>query len=250
MKGHAMKIQGTLSGLTTASGVSNFVIRSSDGRDTPVQTLNPLPSNIRKGDMVEVEGDMPPDPPFLATSVTKLSPDNPSPSGAWKWFVLGALVLVALIGGYYWYSASQVHYFRLELKNGSRYLTADNCSNHIVLANAPNTAEPGCELWREVPDTGGYSRYQLKNTKLFLTVPSCLQGAKQAALAAKATGEDAPCQRWREVPYANGWSLLDLPAGKGYLDANRCQSNVLGLNPYPGSTFDDHGCQLWRHVPY
>lgn len=244
-----MKIQGTISGLTTANGVSNFVIRSLDGRDTQVQTSKPLPSTIKNGNMVEVEGDMPPDPPFLATSVTKLSPDDPSPSGVWKWVVLGALVLVALIGGYYWYTASQVHYFRLELKNGSRYLTAENCSNHIVLADAPNAAEPGCELWREVPDTGGYTRYQLKNTKLFLTVTDCLRGGKEAALAAKATGEDAACQRWQVVPKENGWSKLDLPAGKGYLDANHCRSDLLGLNPYPGSTFDGGSCQLWRHVP-
>jgi hypothetical protein len=244
-----MKIQGTLSGLITASGVTNFVIRSLDGSETAVQTLKPLSSNIRNGDMVEVEGDMPPDPPFLATSVTKLTPDNPTPSGAWKWIVLGALVLVALIGGYYWYTASQVHYFRLELKNGGRYLTADGCSNRIVLSSAPNAAEPDCELWREVPDTGGYSRYQLKKTKLFLTVPDCLRGAKDAALAAKATDQNVACQRWRVLPKEDGWSKLDLPAGEGYLDANHCKSDVLGLNPYPGSTFDGGGCQLWRHVP-
>ena len=244
-----MKIQGTISGLTTANGVSIFVIRSLDGRDTQVQTSRPLPSTIKNGNMVEVEGDMPPDPPFLATSVTKLSPDDPSPSGAWKWLALGALVLVALIGGYYWYTASQVHYFRLELENGGRYLTADGCSDRIVLTSAPSSAEPGCELWREVPDTGDFSRYQLKKTKMFLTVPDCLRGAKQAALAAKATGEDAACQRWRLVPFANGWSRLDLPAGKGYLDADHCNSEKLALNPYPGSTYDNGSCQLWRHVP-
>jgi hypothetical protein len=241
-----MKLKGIVSGLSKSDDASTFTLRSSDGRDTHVQTTKALSSQFRNGDSVEVEGDMPPDPPFLATSVTKLGGDNGKPSGIGKWVLLGALSLAA-VGGYYWLRPSKAVNYRLELESNSRYLKADQCSDRLILGTAPDAERPDCEQWQQIRDSAGYSRYQLKHNKLFLTIPACLQGGRQAVLAAKQTDQDAVCQLWRIVPDPSGWSRLQLKHGGEYLDADHCRPQPLALNPGPGGV--GGVCQLWRLVP-
>ncbi|HEX5283575.1 MAG TPA: SpaA isopeptide-forming pilin-related protein [Bryocella sp.] len=86
-----MEIKGTISNLTTQGTVSNFVLRGADGSETRIQSSRPLPPGVKNGSLVVVNGNNPPDPPFLADSVEKLdAPKTP-------WLLIGAIAVVLLI---------------------------------------------------------------------------------------------------------------------------------------------------------
>src|SRR5579864_4872946 len=98
-----MELKGKLSGLTTQGTVSNFVLRGADGSETRVQTSKPMPPGLKNGDSVVVNGYNPPDPPFLADSVTKPDEGKKTP-----WLLIGAAVAAVIIIGLaiYFFSSS------------------------------------------------------------------------------------------------------------------------------------------------
>jgi hypothetical protein len=91
-----MKIKGTVAELTRNGSVTDFLLHVAGGQDTRVQTASSLAADIKNGDLVEVSGNMPPDPPFLADSVTKVTLDHPSKI-PWKWIAIGVGACVVLV---------------------------------------------------------------------------------------------------------------------------------------------------------
>jgi Ricin-type beta-trefoil lectin domain-like len=140
-------------------------------------------------------------------------------------------------------AAAQEPYYRLQLKNGSRYLDADHCSDKVGLNPGSNYDNGSCQLWRFVPAGDGWSRLQLKNGDRYLDADHC---SDKVGLNPGSNYDNGSCQLWRLVPAGGGWSRLQLKNGGRYLDADHCSDRV-GLNP--GSNYDNGSCQLWRFVP-
>ena len=137
---------------------------------------------------------------------------------------------------------AQEAYFRLQLKQGQKYLDAVNCSDRVALNAGSTYANGACQLWRLVPAGGGWSRLQLKQNAKFLDAVNC---SDQVALHPGSTYADGACQLWRVVSAGDGWYRLQLKQGERYLDAVNCSDNV-ALNP--GSDYAGGACQLWRFV--
>lgn len=137
---------------------------------------------------------------------------------------------------------AQESYFRLQLKQGQKFLDAVNCSNQVALNASSSYANGACQLWRWVPAGEGWSRLQLKEGQKFLDAVNC---SDRVALNAGSTYAEGACQLWRVVSAGNGWYRLQLKQGGRYLDAVNCSDNV-ALSP--GSDYAGGACQLWRFV--
>ncbi len=147
-------------------------------------------------------------------------------------------VLSLLAGGAF----AEEPYFRLQLKQGQRYLDAVNCSDRVALNAGSTYANGACQLWRLVPAGGGWSRLQLKQSAKFLDAVNC---SDQVGLHPGSTYAGGACQLWRVVSAGDGWYRLQLKQGGQYLDAVNCSDNV-AMNP--GSDYAGGACQLWRFV--
>jgi hypothetical protein len=133
-------------------------------------------------------------------------------------------------------------YYRLQLKQGGKYLDAVYCSDKLALSAGSTYAGGACQLWRLVPAGGGWSRLQLKQSGKYLDAVYC---SDQVALNPGSTYASGACELWRLVPAGDGWSRLQLKQSGKYLDAVRCTDTV-ALNS--GSTYAGGACQLWRLV--
>ena len=133
-------------------------------------------------------------------------------------------------------------YYRLQLKQGGKYLDAVNCSDQVALNPGSTYADGACQLWRFVPAGDGWSRLQLKQGGKYLDAVYC---SDQLALNPGSTYANGACELWRFVPAGDGWNRLQLKQGGKYLDAAYCSDKV-ALNP--GSTYANGACQLWRLV--
>lgn len=137
-------------------------------------------------------------------------------------------------------SEPQTGYYRLQLKQGGRFLAADSCSD--LVAARPRTQWNGgaCQLWRLVPQADGWTRLQLMQDGRFLTADHCSTAIGLRRFA------DGPCELWRLVRVHGGWSRLQLKGGGQYLAAPDC-NNEIALDAGPAR--DGGACQLWRLVP-
>ena len=133
-------------------------------------------------------------------------------------------------------------YFRLQLKQGGKFLDAANCSDNVALHPGSDYANGACQLWRFVSVGGGWNRLQLKQGGKYLDAVHCTDNV---ALNPGSDYANGACQLWRFVPVGDGWSRLQLKQGGKYLDAVHCTDNV-ALNP--GSDYANGACQLWRFV--
>jgi ricin-type beta-trefoil lectin protein len=133
-------------------------------------------------------------------------------------------------------------YYRLQLKQGGKYLDAVHCSDQVALNAGSSYADGACQLWRFVPAGDGWNRLQLKQGGTYLDASYC---SDHVVLGAESTYADGACQLWRLVPAGDGWSRLQVKQGGKYLDAVHCSDQV-ALNA--GSTYADGACQLWRLV--
>ena len=133
-------------------------------------------------------------------------------------------------------------YFRLQVKQGLKFLDAVNCSDRVALHPGSTYADGACQLWHFVPVGGGWNRLQLKHNGKYLDAVNC---SDRVALHPGSTYADGACQLWRFVPAGDGWYRLQLKQGEKYLDAVNCSDEV-AMNP--GSTYANGACQLWRFV--
>jgi len=131
-------------------------------------------------------------------------------------------------------------YYRLQIKQGGKYLDAVNCSDQVALNPGSTYAEGACQLWRLVPAGDGWSRLQLKQGGKYLDAVNC---SEHLGLNGGSTYAGGACQLWRLVPAGGGWSRLQVKQGGKYLDAAYCSDKV-ALNG--GSTYAGGACQLWR----
>ncbi|MCY1074702.1 RICIN domain-containing protein [Archangium lansingense] len=137
-------------------------------------------------------------------------------------------------------TGGQETYYRLQLKQGGKYLDAVNCSDQVAVNAGSTYAAGACQLWRFVPAGDGWNRLQLKQGGKYLDAVNC---SDQVALNAGSTYAAGACQLWRFVPAGDGWNRLQLKQGGKYLDASYCSDQV-ALNA--GSTYAAGACQLWR----
>ena len=137
---------------------------------------------------------------------------------------------------------TEATYYRLQLKQGGKYLDAAYCSDQLALNAGSTYAHGACQLWRLVPAGDGWSRLQLKQGGKYLDATNC---SDKVALSPGSTYANGACQLWRLVPAGDGWSRLQRKQGGVYLDAAYC-SDKLDLNS--GSTYASGACQLWRLV--
>ena len=88
----------------------------------------------------------------------------------------------------------------LQLKYNKKYVDDEECKGDLYLN--PGSREQGgaCQLWKFVPDSGGWSRLQLKNNRQYLTASNC----EDISLHDEASG-DASGQLWRLVPDLDDW---------------------------------------------
>jgi hypothetical protein len=133
-------------------------------------------------------------------------------------------------------------YYRLQLKQGGKYLDAVRCSDQVALNAGSTYANGACQLWRFVPAGDGWNRLQLKQGGAYLDASYC---SDHVVLGGSSTYAEGACQLWRLVPAGGGWSRLQVKQGGKYLDAVHCSDQV-ALNA--GSTYADGACQLWRLV--
>jgi ricin-type beta-trefoil lectin protein len=131
-------------------------------------------------------------------------------------------------------------YYRLQLKQGEKYLDAANCSDNVALHPGSTYADGACQLWRFVPAGDGWGRLQLKQNGKYLDAVNC---SDNVALNPGSDYANGACQLWRFVPAGDGWNRLQLKQNSKYLDAAYCADRV-ALNL--GSTYANGACQLWR----
>jgi len=130
-------------------------------------------------------------------------------------------------------------YYRLQLRHTKHFIDAAYCTDELNLQAGSVYDNGSCELFRFVPDDGGWSRLQLMATAKYLD--AC---AAEVRLDAGQPG-DASCQLWRLVPAGDGWSRLQLKRDGQYLEAEGCSTKIaLG----PVSDLQGGACQLWRIV--
>lgn len=93
-----MKIQGVLSALKRLNDFANFGVVQDNGQTFPIQAPASLLQGYKEGDRVEVEGELPPDPPFIASSIHRLEPKAPKPVVPWQWIagMAGLLLLIVI----------------------------------------------------------------------------------------------------------------------------------------------------------
>ncbi len=86
-----MQLEGMVKELVPGS-ISRFIVSDDSGQQTRVEISQPLPPGLKNGDHVLVTGQMPSDPPFLATSVAIVKAKAKKP--LWPWLAAaGALIL-------------------------------------------------------------------------------------------------------------------------------------------------------------
>ncbi|QEE29655.1 hypothetical protein FTW19_17680 [Terriglobus albidus] len=86
-----MNLEGVVSELVTGT-VSIFTLRTKEGAQTHVQAEH-VPPGLKNGDTVRITGHNPPDPPFVADSVVRLTVPS---SSKWKWITAGAAVCLVV----------------------------------------------------------------------------------------------------------------------------------------------------------
>jgi hypothetical protein len=138
--------------------------------------------------------------------------------------------------------AAAQEYYRLQVKQGGKYLDAVNCSDNVALHPGSDYANGACQLWRFVPAGDGWSRLQLKQGGKYLDAVNC---SDNVALHPGSDYANGACQLWRFVSVGGGWNRLQLKQGGKYLDAVNCSDNVA---LHPGSDYANGACQLWRFV--
>ena len=116
---------------------------------------------------------------------------------------LAQLILPALFAGVAGLSlfvandaVAQETYFRLQLKQGGKYLDAVNCSDQVAMHPGSTYANGACQLWRFVPVGDGWSRLQLKQGGKYLDAVNC---SDQVAMNPGSTYANGACQLWRFV---------------------------------------------------
>ena len=87
-------------------------------------------------------------------------------------------------------------YFRLQLKQGGKFLDARNCSDNVALHPGSDYANGACQLWRFVPAGDGWSRLQLKQGGKYLDAVHCTDNV---ALNPGSNYANGACQLWRFV---------------------------------------------------
>jgi len=88
-------------------------------------------------------------------------------------------------------------YYRLQLKNGGKYLDASYCSDNIKLSGFSNYDNGACQLWRIIPSGDGYYRLQLKYGGKYLDASYCSDNTK---LSGFSDYDNGACQLWQLVP--------------------------------------------------
>jgi hypothetical protein len=131
-------------------------------------------------------------------------------------------------------------YYRLQVKQGGKFLDAVNCSDNVALHPGSNYANGACQLWRLVHAGGGWSRLQLQHNGKYLDAVNC---SDNVALHPGSNYANGACQLWRFVPAGDGWGRLQLKHNGKYLDAVNCSDTV---TLHPGSDYANGACQLWR----
>lgn len=154
----------------------------------------------------------------------------------WKCLACQPIVLAAAAMP----SEPQTNFYRLQLKDGGRFLAADSCSDLIALRPRTQWNDGACQLWRLIPDGHGWSRLQLMQDGRFLAADHCSTAIGLRSLA------NGPCELWRLVRVHGGWRRLELKGGERYLAARNCKAEV-ALRA--GSARGGGACQLWRLVP-
>jgi hypothetical protein len=93
-------------------------------------------------------------------------------------------------------AVAQETYYRLQLKQGGKYLDAVNCSDQVAMNPGSTYANGACQLWRFVPAGDGWSRLQLKQGGKYLDAVNC---SDQVAMNPGSTYANGACQLWRFV---------------------------------------------------
>ena len=107
---------------------------------------------------------------------------------------------------------------------GGEFLDAESCGDDLYLN--PSTDEEGgaCQLWKLAPDTGGWSRVQLKYNGKYVDAESCKD---DLYLNPSTDEEGGACQLWKLVPDTDGWSRMQLKYNGKYLAADDCTDITL-----------------------
>src|SRR5512143_865130 len=87
-------------------------------------------------------------------------------------------------------------FYRLQVKQGGKFLDAVNCSDRVALHPGSDYANGACQLWRFVPAGDGWSRLQLKQGGKYLDATYC---SDQVALSPSSDYANGACQLWRFV---------------------------------------------------
>jgi hypothetical protein len=125
---------------------------------------------------------------------------------------------------------------------GGGYLDAKFCGDTLNLNPGSTYHDGACQLWKLVPDAGGWSRLQLKENGKYLDARKC---SDDLNMNPGSTFDNGSCQLWKLVPDADGWSRVQIKRNGKFLSAVDCVDVTLG-----DSAADDGAeWQLWRFVP-
>ncbi len=125
---------------------------------------------------------------------------------------------------------------------GGGFLDAKFCSDTLNL-NPGSTYDNGaCQLWKLAPDTGGWSRLQLKENGKYLDAKQC---SDELNMNPGSTYDNGSCQLWKLVPATDGWSRVQIKRNGKLLSAANCADIELSED----SADSGADWQLWRLVP-
>lgn len=145
---------------------------------------------------------------------------------------------------------------KIQLKQTGLYLDNRGCNGSTVGLFGYSQQGEACQVWKLIPEAGGYYRIQVLSSDGNGKTPKYLDNSgcdnTNIGLSVYSTAQNGACQLWKIVPQDNDFYRLLLKSSEGktllYLDNRFCDKKTVGLAGYSDASAGS--CQLWKSETY